>query len=144
MLEFYRCSQFARMAARDVFGLRYSVCDAWDRRYFDRVAAPIDGKNDRELRDLARSGVLKPGMILGILVPSSGYLDGTDSSGENIRYTHNALFLGVDGSDDLVFAEQFNTGVRMITGQEYYKRGLIPVEVLAPRTGKNGKSRFII
>ena len=125
-----RCSQFVRMAAKDLFGKNYSSSDAWERRYNDNL---IDSVGQKELKNLEEEGVLLPGRIVGFYNPRSRYNSTNDSRGFPVEYTHNALYLGKNIFGNLVFAEQRGEKIRITSLEEFIKEGLTPVEILDSR-----------
>ena len=121
------CSKYVRMAASDLFGKSYSIANAWDRRYKDKLVYEVD---DSFLESLAKQGTLLPGMIVGIRNPDSTHNQDLDILGEQARYTHNALYLGNNRFGRPLFAEQFINAINVRTEEDMRKSHLIPVEII--------------
>jgi hypothetical protein len=117
-----RCSAYVRMAADDLFGKKYSLCNAWDRIYNDKLVCPVHDNCD--LRWLYEKGILKPGMVLGVNYPESSHVNDVDMTGEKVKYTHNMLFLGNTPEDKIVFAEQFGSNIRTRTVEQFPEHDL--------------------
>ncbi|HLD33430.1 MAG TPA: hypothetical protein VJB66_01805 [Candidatus Nanoarchaeia archaeon] len=126
-----RCSKYVREAAEDLFGLHYSKSDAWNRRYHDTVVRTL-GEGD-SLEDLADSGVLTPGMIVGIRNPHSRYADRLDEKGETVKYTHVGLYLGQNSQGESLIADLYGSATFVRTEKDLHAAGLKAVEVLAPQ-----------
>lgn len=125
------CSQYVRLAAKKLFGKKFSKADAWDRRYKDILVCSVSC-ND-ELAQLAEQGILEEGMIIGVFNPQSMHLMRKDMTGKPIAYSHNALYLGRAAGEELVFAEQFGRKTRVSILQDYTRRMLGIKEVLDSR-----------
>jgi hypothetical protein len=89
-----RCSAYVRMAAEELFGIEYSYSDGWDRKYKDSVVTSVANvKNpNQKLEELERTGVLRPGMLVGAFYPGSPHLEKIDSEGNYTRYSYPTLF----------------------------------------------------
>jgi len=122
-----RCSAYVRKAAHELFGIHYSLSPAWDRRYNDQLVTTL--QDGQTLEQLTKQGVLQPGMVVSFFNPDSGYNGETDSKGQPVDCTHNALYLGIVDGEPL-FAEQYfaKTGTR--TEQEMRQAGLVPIDVI--------------
>jgi hypothetical protein len=121
------CSGYARRAAEHIFGKKFSVSDAWDRKYKDRTIGQIEA-ND-ELIKLEKEGILKPGMIVGVFYPKSSYNDELDMEGKKVSYTHNLVYLGTGKKGELIFAEQFRTRTGTRTLAEFTDDGFLACEI---------------
>ena len=121
------CSRYVRLAAEDLFGLKYPNVDAWDIRDDSRVREiEIDAENT--LEKLAGQGKLKPGMLVGVYNPTSKYNARAKEDGAG--YTHVMLYLGqIDG--ELLFADKFGKNTRpKISLNEIKSKGLQPKELM--------------
>ncbi len=122
-----QCARYVRLVADEMFGKIYSIEPAWNRRYCDKLVAEI---GESSLRDLSEQGVLKPGMVIGILNPGSPSEFVLDKEGKRARYTHNALYIGNNGSGEPIFAEQFYLGVKVRTEKCMRADSLEPKEII--------------
>ena len=125
------CSKYVRMAAKELFGKNYDSSNAWNRKYHDSIVSKID--NNEELNSLEQLGELKPGMIVGVYVPTSSYNGIEDELGKKVGYTHVMLYLGKGKDGNLLFAEQFRTKVRIRNLEEMNEDNLVAREVLDAR-----------
>lgn len=126
-----RCSAYARMAAEDIFGEKYSYSDGWDRRYNDSVVTSVESNQD--LERLEKEGTLRPGMMIGAYYPGSPYLGKTDNHGHKVEYTHNFLYLGRDNNGKLTFVSQEKHKTLVKRLDELAKTGIEAREVITPR-----------
>jgi len=122
------CSGYVRRAAKDLFGKEYSISDAWNRRYNDNLVSTLNDNDD--LRKFYKNGILKPGMIIGTYFPDSSHLNDKDQTGNQVRYTHNLLFLGENPQDELIFIEKFGQKTQSRTLEEFSKNGLTAKEII--------------
>ncbi len=122
------CALYARLATEQLFNKHYTHSHAWDRRYNDVLVAKVDNKS---LKDFEASGILKPGMIIGMYNPKSTYNNWLDSKNKKVTYTHNVVYLGKD-KGNLVFGHQFGT-VRTQTLEQILHDGLVPREIIDSR-----------
>lgn len=127
------CNRYVRLAARDLFGLNYAACSAWDRIYEDRVVAELPEKKFRELRELFSRRIVKPGMVIGMINHLSGPVGRTDEKGREAEFAHNTLFLGANERGDLVFAHQVNYGTFVQTAVDLIFNKIRPKVVVAPK-----------
>lgn len=126
-----RCSGYVRRAAEDLFNLNYSLADAWDRRYEDRLVARVSS-ND-ELREMAKRGKLRPGAIVGFYYPRSSHLNEEDMHGNKVTYTHVGLYLGLSPGNEPIFAEQLGRETNVIPLEQLTKRDLRAMEIIEPK-----------
>jgi hypothetical protein len=122
-----RCAKYARLAAEELFGKKFTPCHAWDRIYNDRLVATLNKKET--LRSLVGKNILEEGMIIGVKNPESRFLADKDQDGKPIRYTHNSLYLGKSPKHQPLFACQFEDKVFVRTEQELRNDHLTPIEV---------------
>ncbi len=121
------CSRYVRLAAKDLFNIKYPKADTWDLR--DKVEIKtFKAKNRKDLEALADKGILTPGDIMAVYNPSSGY--NSDPRTKKAGYTHVLIYLGSEGNE-FYFADQFGSKTRTkISLSEIEKRGLKPIEIL--------------
>ena len=122
------CSGYVRRSAEKLFGKKYSVSDAWNRRYEDQLIVGVD--NNEDLRKNYDDGTLKPGMIIGTYYPKSGHLKDKDATGNQVKYTHNLLFLGEGKNKKLIFAELFGPTTRTRTLEQFAEHDLRAKEII--------------
>jgi hypothetical protein len=107
------CARMARFAAEFIFGKRFPVSNAWDLREKRGVTLqPID--NDT-FEFLTRSGIVLPGMIMGLYNKNSLY------NKKNRPYTHLGLYIG-NKKDRLFFMDQFVDEFRVLTLEDYKRQ----------------------
>ncbi len=113
------CAGYARVAAENLFGKKYSRTDAWCRRIDDKLVKEfenVDWKNNGMLRTLTNDGTLQRGMIVGTRPEScvnNQYCEKEQScyNGKiTAKVSHNLLYLGKDSNGELVFVESFYSG----------------------------------
>ena len=121
------CSLYVRLAAREIFGINMTPADAWNRRYFDEI---VTSTKDEPINQLVSEGKVSPGMLLGIYNPKSLYKTKSDKTGDKIRYTHLALFLGTNRYGEGFIAHQFGRKTEVCSLDELRDRKLIVKEVL--------------
>ena len=107
------CAAYAIRTARDIFHKNFKYSDAWNARYNNRIVTSV--KDKTELTDLIEKSVLKPGMIVGVYYPFSNYLNKTDQKGKKVKYTHLAVFAGVNKKNEPVFYHQFRKKETKVT-----------------------------
>ncbi len=103
------CARYARMAAQDLFGIKYPVADAWKMRSQPGVGA-IQISSTEELDSLVRDGRVKPGMLFGFNFPWT--LHAGDAQKAGADYTHLALLIDIDRTGELYFADKFRATTR--------------------------------
>jgi hypothetical protein len=122
------CARYSRFVAEDVFGLKYKYDDdvkskyrgAWNYRYYNKVVASSEeGFNKQDLIELVKENELQPGMLMGIYNPKSNYNNWNDKTKNKVKYTHMAVFLGMDNSGSLIFANQLGKNTQIID-QNYF------------------------
>ncbi|MBP7708762.1 hypothetical protein KA107_03680 [Candidatus Pacearchaeota archaeon] len=97
------CAQYARQAAKDLFGKIYPRADAWNMRYDSKIVARSEkGISEEKLSKLAEAGVLKPGMILGVYNPRSTYNGHTDKTGNKLEYSHVVIYTGSENGTNYI------------------------------------------
>ena len=121
------CSRYVRIAAEDLFGVKYPSVDAWDIRDDSRVKE-INLDSTNTLEKLANEGRLKPGMLIGVYNSTSRYNARAKEDGAG--YTHVMLYLG-QKNGELLFADKFGKSTRpKISLNEIKSKGLQPREVM--------------
>lgn len=124
------CSGYVRRAAKDLFGVDYSIADAWDRRYSDQVVGPVDNSC---LTDLAQNQQLTPGDIIGFYNPHSKHNEDLDKKGQKVRYTHVMVYLGLNENNSPLFAELYGEDTNVIGMREIERKGLEAREHICPK-----------
>lgn len=105
------CARYARMAAKDLFGLDYPVAHAWKIRSFPEIEA-IPFKTKGEFEDFARAGLLRPGMLVGFYFPWTFPENRANALKEGVDYTHMALLTDTDSEGGPFFADKFKAKTR--------------------------------
>ena len=131
LVGLFECAKYVRLAAKQIFGKHFARCNAWDRRYEDAVVAEINGT---ALGDLQRQRILQQGMVVGFYNPESHYKNHRDIKGKPIRYSHNALFVGLSSRGRLLFAHQYGAETRLQDVNSILRQGLEPIEILDARS----------
>jgi hypothetical protein len=121
------CAGHVRRAAQEMFDKQFTTCDAWNRRYHDRLVLQIP--SGTRLGTLAHQGILREGMIIGVHNPGSHYLAERDETGKVVQYTHNALYLGRDPRGNPILTDLFEDIVFVRNEQEFLDAGLTPMEI---------------
>ncbi len=98
------CSHYAKRVAKDLFGKIYpEKTDAWNLRYACKVVARSEkGISEEKLSKLAETGVLKPGMLLGVYNPRSRYNERKDKTGKQLEYSHVVVYLGNENGTNYI------------------------------------------
>jgi hypothetical protein len=118
------CARFARLSADYVFGKAYPAADAWKMRETEGVfTLPAD---ENEIPKLAKSGVLVPGMLVGVHYKRSSF------TSRDLPYTHLGLYLGEQNGKP-VFLEQFCDEIRISRLSDYKKSEFEIREILGPK-----------
>ena len=91
------CARYVRLAAEHLFDKNFPRANAWGLHDKCKVVSKVNGNSD--LVSLAEEGILTSGMVVGLFNPN------TVHKNPDYRYTHVALYLGLDGNTPL-FAEQ--------------------------------------
>lgn len=137
----YNCSKYVRLAGKDLYGKKYAWVDSWDRRYADSLVAKVDSKKPYEsLKALADSGVLKPGMVVGLYTRPPVRVDDPNTPKDDREidikrkfalYTHNALYVGIDSqTKEMIFYHEWGNKQKMITLKEMKSRRIRPMEII--------------
>jgi hypothetical protein len=121
------CSRYTRLAAQDLFGIPFASADAWNLRYHEEVVGDVNGKS---LSELARDQVMVPGDQVTLHYPASSYNGRSDEQGNELRYSHTSMFLGLDESDEPLVAHKFVDRTRVDTPAELAELDLTPIEVI--------------
>ncbi len=129
-LDPLKCSTYIRMAALEIFGLHYSYSDSWNRKYNDELIYEVGFSS---LEELAEKKILKPGMILGLYNPESKYRGYIDKLGQPNKYTHVALYLGLNDIHKPIFVDQFIANTLIRDEKAYRKAKLIPIDIIGEK-----------
>ena len=122
------CSRYARLAARDMFGINYPSADAWDIRDDSKVSKIPLNNSQKEIISLVVRDILKPGMLIGVYNPKSAYNARAKEDGAG--YTHVMLYIG-QGNGEFYFADKFGKKTRTkVSLTDVVESGLEPREVL--------------
>jgi len=125
------CSRYVRLAANDLFGIKYPEDNAWNIRNYQGVSEIV--VNGTPLEELVANGKLKPGMIIGVAINHPSRYDASaERSGAG--YTHAILYLGMDKNEELCFADQWGTRTRPKISLDDLKRSGTPKEILYIKT----------
>ena len=125
------CAAYATRVARDKFGKKFIYSNAWDMRYNNKRIMEI--KNNSQINKAIKKGVLLPGMIVGIYYPQSKYLRKKDKTGNPVKYTHLAVYVGIDKNGKPTFYHQFKEKIQKITLEGIESIGTIK-EILDEKT----------
>lgn len=131
-------SGYMRMAAEKLFRKLYSPCQAWQRKYRDKLIALMENGR-RNLGEYADEGILTPGMGIGFFDPLNLNNWKKDKEGYIIHLTHFALYLGRSaiGKPNLMVAHRYDdaTYVEAIDDFKYHfkKKLLTPKEIVDSR-----------
>jgi hypothetical protein len=120
------CSAYVRKASAEIFGENYSFSDAWNKRYEDRLVAPV---NKQSIESLVEKGILQPGMALTVTTPDSEYSNGSDKKGNPRTCNHIMLFLGQKNGKPL-FAHQYGAKTHVETEETAQQKGIIFREII--------------
>jgi anaerobic selenocysteine-containing dehydrogenase len=97
------CAGYAKVVAKDLFGIQWRVGDAWNLRYMYKTLSIVNGK-ERGVFD--RNDVL-PGCLVGCYFDQSVNNNRLDCQGNPVLYTHMLTYLGKRKRDmQHVFTEQ--------------------------------------
>ena len=127
----YECSRYARLFAKEHFGIRYASAHAWDRKYVDRIVCEVD--SNKKLIDYIKSGLVSPGMMIGVYNPDSKWNDELDSRGNKIVSSHVLLYLGENGGSP-IFTDQFASDFLFRNVNDFDNDGLVAKMVTAPKS----------
>jgi hypothetical protein len=126
------CAGYAARTANMKFHKLYVHTDAWDLGYENRVVTQINHPAD--LVDLVDHNILTPGMLVAFYNPDSWYKDNKDKKRKKVRYTHVAVYAGLENKGKnrgkLMFYHQFHSTIETISYQELLELGLKPVEII--------------
>ncbi len=125
------CSRYAKLAAKELYGIDYPSADAWKLRDAENIDE-IKLNDKINLETLVKDGKLKPGMLVGMYYPKSKYNERDEV--KKAGYTHVLVYIGKDKEGKLWFADKFGKNIRKKNLSELKKdNGLIPKEVLYKR-----------
>lgn len=126
------CAKYTRLAAEDLFRIKYPRANAWNIRKHPQIDE-IRVTSKIELENLANDGRLRSGDRVAFFYPKSGYNDEAAKAGAG--YTHVALVLEVkDGK--IYFADQFGKEIRTrIDLDDILKRGNLEPRALLSLSG---------
>ncbi len=129
------CSAYARRAAEELFGIKYSFAHAWDRIHKDHVVTTLDSFNS--LEDLTKDGAMVQGDLLGVIPPMSPNMRGTDLTGNPKQISHVMLYLGNSPKGEPLFSHRkgFKTHVHPLS---YFEpKGYKARFILTPKNSSN-------
>lgn len=125
------CPRYARFTAKDLFNLDYSKEEgAWDLRYGTKIIKSSNVFGIDSLNKFVDEKILQPGMIIGFYNPKSPYNNGRDKMRNKRRYTHVGVYLGQDEYNEITLAHQWGSKTRVDNIFWFYRKGLIPKEIL--------------
>lgn len=122
------CTQYARLASKEISEKDLPTSDAWNMPYVHRVVAEL-GQGET-LEALARKGKLQRGMLIGVVNPETSLVDQKDMLGKPARNTHSAVYVGLSPEGEALIGQQLVTYRGVLTEKEFRKRGLLPVYVV--------------
>ena len=128
ILPMFRCSQYVRLVGEQLFGKKFSISHAWDRRYSDKLV--VSSEDVLPLKKFVESGTLSHGMLIGIYSPGSLFESCVDIRGERARYTHIGIYLGLNEYGEPILAEQYEGSFLFRSENELLRRGLRPMEII--------------
>lgn len=120
-LPAFRCAQYARMSAEELFGEKYVPCNAWDEKYSNKVV---------EIKGRLENAV--PGQIVTFYDPKSNYSSGKDAQGNERNVSHAALVYGRDASGEPLILHQQGISRKLETLKALEERGLELRELIEP------------
>ncbi len=109
------CAAYAVRTARDHFGKPFHYENAWNLRHSKNHEIVAKVEDNNHFKQLIANGTVEPGMIVGIYYPFSSYLNHKDKTGEQVAYTHLAVFAGVNQKGEPTFYHQFKERTESIT-----------------------------
>lgn len=122
------CTQYARLASKEISGKDFPPSDAWNMPYVHRVVAEL-GQGET-LEALARKGKLQRGMLIGVVNPETSLVDQKDIVGKPAQNTHGTVYVGLSPEGEVLIGQQLATYRGVLTEKEFRKRGLLPVYVV--------------
>ena len=126
------CSRYVRLADKDLFNVSVPACDAWNMRYDMLLAEEFSDDWEKDIAVTVERNEIKPGMLTGIFYPKSRHLEKKDEKGSKVKYTHIALFIGIDKNGASVFAEKFGKRTQLTLPKDFASRGMRIIEILNP------------
>lgn len=133
------CAKYVRTATKDIFDIDYNYDEdvlprkrgAWNYRYYNKIVNSSDEGFDKdEIITQINNKDLQPGMIAGIYNPTSHYNNWKDKNGERVKYTHLAVFLGLDESGNPIFANQLGKKTKVVSLDYFLEKGWKVKEIL--------------
>lgn len=126
------CAAYARMTAKQLYGLKFNPADAWNYPYHNEQVAEI--QNSEDLERLEKQGLISEGCIVGIYNPTSPNNKRLDEKGNPVKYTHVAVYLGRNPqTNEMQFAHQYGAKTKVNSLSELTKTGLQPKAVFKTR-----------
>ncbi len=113
------CSRYARLAAKDLFGLLYAPGDAWDLGEANTVVWSRENTTNSE----SWASVVRPGHILGFYNPQSDY------NRDGRSHTHVGLYVG----DDRIFHQYGSDILESRVSDFLQEKKMRVVQVIAPK-----------
>ena len=144
-----KCSGFATRIARRIFGLNYIKGDAWKLALVNKSVKKFwrlkKGRFEYQpvnVRELVDSGILKPGMLIGVYFPPSRHNKHVLEEARHGRahpYTHVMVFLGQWGTDYMVIHNIEGPAIEPMEQalMNYSKRPSQIAEIIAPKPRKS-------
>lgn len=131
------CSRYARIAAENIFGKKYSWEDAWNLRYKDKIAHHFN-END-SFKELITNNILRPGMLVGVKQPDNktSHENDKDLEGNKVKYTHIILYAGLNDSGEPEFLHQYGRKKEKINEKDFEKFGFTPKEIITTKEDNN-------
>jgi hypothetical protein len=136
------CSRYVRKSAEDLFGKTYFWRDAWNLRYPSKIVHTFNEtegeKLEKELKDLIIDGILTPGAVIGIKQPDNQttHENETDEEKKKAKYTHVAVYAGLDSSGRPEFLHEYGFDQKKISLDFFKEKNFTPIEILVPKEDK--------
>jgi len=127
------CSRYARVAAENLFGKKYSWDDAWNLRYKDKIEHYF--REEDSFKELITNNILRQGMLVGIKQPDNktSHENDKDLEGNKVKYTHIILYAGLNDNGEAEFLHQYGRKKEKISEKDFEKYGFTPKEIIAPK-----------
>jgi len=132
-LEKESCARYVRKAAETIYRKKYSWGDAWNMMYRNKVVSEI--KDSIDIFKLMNTKKMLPGMVMGFKNPHSGNKWKKDDSRKRVKYTHVALYVGVNENFEPEFIHQEGRAIKKSTLRDLQKSEYSPVILLDELNG---------